>query len=128
MTDTYLGIAAMALVAITATVWIRAIQRVEIPQNRSAFIAIMIVAGALGVEALLGSPGWLGGIPAGLSIFVASLFLLTVIIGGQKASDEAIQVGNTIPGFTSTDEHGQTFDSQTLAGQPVFIKFFRGHW
>jgi peroxiredoxin len=51
-----------------------------------------------------------------------------VSISRQQLGDDAIAVGSTIPSFTATDEHGKIFDSQSLAGQPVLIKFFRGHW
>jgi len=128
MTVTYLGLASLLVVAISTGLWIRGLKRVEIPKNRGGFIAASVVAAGLGVTALAGEPGWLGGIPAGLAVFASTFFLLTVAIGGQKVAGDAIQVGATIPEFTATDEHGQTFDSQSLAGHPVLIKFFRGHW
>jgi peroxiredoxin len=59
---------------------------------------------------------------------VSAFFLFSIAIGDQKLADDAIQVGATIPAFTATDEHGHTFDSQSLAGHPVLIKFFRAHW
>jgi len=128
MGEPYLGWASLVVVAISIRLWIRAFKRVEIPKNRGGFVAAWIVAAGLGLAALLGEPGWLGGVPAGLAVFASAFFLLTVAISGQKVGDEAIQVGATIPHFMATDEHGQTFDSQTLAGHPVLIKFFRGHW
>ena len=128
MTDTLLGFASAAVIAISVALWVRAFQRVAVPENRGVFITAWIVAAALGITALFGEPGWLGGIPAGFSIFAAAFFLGAVAIGGQKVGDDAIQVGGTIPDFTATDEHGQTFNSQSLAGHPVLIKFFRGHW
>jgi cytochrome oxidase Cu insertion factor (SCO1/SenC/PrrC family) len=67
-------------------------------------------------------------IPKNRAVFASTFFLLTVAIGSQKVTDDAIEVGATIPSFTATDEHGQTFDSQSLAGHPALIKFFRGHW
>ena len=63
-----------------------------------------------------------------ISLLAAALLLLTVMIGGQKVGDKAIQIGMTIPAFTAPDEQGRTFDSAALAGNPVLIKFFRGHW
>ena len=128
MGETYLGLASLVVVAISARVWIRAVKRVEIPKNRGGFVAAWVVAAGIGVAALAGEPGWLGGIPAGLAIFASTFLLFTVAVGGQKAGDAAIQVGNTIPDFTATDEHEQPFDSKSLAGHPVLIKFFRGHW
>jgi hypothetical protein len=128
MADAYLGLASLVVVGISIGLWIRALKRVEIPKNRGGFVATWIVAAGLGVTALACEPGWLGGIPAGLAVFASTFLLLTVVVGGQKVGDEAIRVGATIPDFTATDEHGQTFESQSLAGHPVLIKFFRGHW
>jgi hypothetical protein len=128
MDDAYLGLASLAVVGISSHLWIRALKRVAIPKNRGGFVAACVVAAGLGVTALAGEPGWLGGIPAGMAVFASTFFLLTVAIGSQKVTDDAIEVGATIPSFTATDEHGQTFDSQSLAGHPALIKFFRGHW
>ena len=128
MTDSYLGWAALALIALSIGLWIRALRRLEIPRNRASFVATWVVAGGLGVTALAGEPGGWGGIPAGFAVFASLFLLLTVAIGGQKVAGDAIQVGATIPAFTATDEHGQIFDSQSLEGHPVLIKFFRGHW
>ena len=128
MTDAILGFASLGVVAISVGLWIRALKRVEIPENRGFFVAAWVVAAALGVATLVGEPGWTGGIPAAFGIFVSLFFLVTVAIGDQKVGDGAIRVGAPIPDFTATDEHGQKFDSQSLAGHPVLIKFFRGHW
>ncbi len=128
MTDTLLGFASLAVIAIATARWIRAVRRVEIPENRGVFVATWVVAAALGVTALLGEPGWAGGIPAAFGIFASLFFLGTVAVGGQKVGDKAIRVGAKIPDFTAIDEHGQAFDSQSLSGQLVLIKFFRGHW
>jgi hypothetical protein len=128
MGDVFLGFVSVTLVAISIRQWIGRLKRVEIPTNRGGFVATWVVAGGLGVAALAGEPGWLGGIPAGFAVFASAFFLLTVAVGGQKVAGDAIQVGATIPPFAATDEHGQTFDSATLAGHPVLIKFFRGHW
>ena len=128
MGDTVIGLAALVILAISIRLWVRAIKRVEIPANRVGFVAAWIVVAGMGVTALAGEPGWLGGIPAGLALFASLFFLFTVAIGAQKVGEDAIRVGSTIPAFTATDEHGQTFDSESLAGHPVLIKFFRGHW
>jgi len=128
MSDAYLGWASLFITAISIGLWLRTLRRVAIPRNRGGFVAAWVVAAGLGLAALLGEPGWSGGVPAGLAVFASAFFLATVAISRQKVGDGAIGVGATIPEFTATDEHGQTFDSQSLAGHPVLIKFFRGHW
>ena len=128
MTDTLLGIASLTVIGTAGVLWFQRIQRVAIPANRGVFIAVWLVALTLGVAALLGEPGWIGGVPASLGVLGAAFFLATVAIGGQKVGEGAITVGATIPAFTALDEHGTLFDSQSLAGHPALIKFFRGHW
>lgn len=128
MSDAYLGLASLAVVAISIRLWIAAIKRVEVPSNRVGFVAAWVAAAGLGLAALAGEPGWLGGIPASFGVVASCFLLLSVAIGGQKVGDAVIQVGDTIPDFTATDEDGQLFDSMSLAGHPVLIKFFRGHW
>ena len=63
-----------------------------------------------------------------LSIVIGSFFPFSVAIGRQEVAANGIQVGDTIPHFTAVDEHGQLFDSESLHGQVVLMKFFRGHW
>jgi hypothetical protein len=128
MTDTFLGFTCLAVVAISLVLWFRALGRLAIPENRSIYVATWSLAAILGVAAFLGEPGWLGGVPAGIGTFLSVFFLFTVAVSRQKVGDESIQVGDTIPHFTATDEKGEIFDSHNLAGQPVLIKFFRGHW
>jgi hypothetical protein len=128
MGDLYMGLASLVVAAASTCLWILALKRVAIPQNRGGFVAAWLVATGLGVAALAGDPGWLGGIPASLAVIASTFFLLTIAIGGQRVGEDAIRVGDTIPRFSATDEHGQTFDSATLAGHRVLIKFFRGHW
>jgi hypothetical protein len=128
MADTVFGFLSFAVIIVSVAFWIRALRRVEIPENRGVYIAAWIVAATLGVAALLGTPGWFAGTLAGVSIFACAFILLTVAIGGQKVGEHAIQVGAKIPAFAATDEHGQSFDSGSLVGTPALIKFFRGHW
>ena len=40
----------------------------------------------------------------------------------------AIQVGDVLPSFEGIDEFGESFNSESLQGQLVLIKFFRAHW
>jgi hypothetical protein len=128
MQATALGIGALLLTLGTGTLWVRALRRVALPKNRSGFLVVFLLAGALGALALALDPGWIGGVAAGFSIFVALFFALTVAIGKQKAGADAIGIGASLPAFTAIDEHGETFNSLSLAGNPVLIKFFRGHW
>ncbi|MFT5692371.1 MAG: phosphoglycerol transferase MdoB-like AlkP superfamily enzyme [Oceanicoccus sp.] len=128
MYTTALGIGALLLTLACGTLWIRGIRRVALPKNRSVFLVSFLFASVLGAMALVQGVGWVGGVPAVFSIFVALFFTLTVAIGRQKTGEGTITVGASLPAFTAIDEHGETFDSLNLVGNPVLIKFFRGHW
>lgn len=126
--DAWLGFAAFGITAVTAALWFRGIRNVGIPENRGVFVAAWIIAALAGVTALLGSPGWLGGTAATLGTVVPFVLLFTVSISRQKLGAQAIQVGDRIPSFNALDEHGNRFDSESLSGHLVLIKFFRAHW
>jgi hypothetical protein len=128
MQATALGIGALLLTLGAGTLWIRALKQVALPKNRLGFLATFLLAGALGVIALVQGAGWLGGAAAAFSILVALFFALTFAIGDQKVDAQAINVGDPLPAFTAIDEHGEIFNSVSLNGNPVLIKFFRGHW
>ena len=84
MTDTYLGLTSLVITAISVRLWFRALVRVEIPKNRGPFVAAWGIAAGLAVTALLGEPGWLGGIAAGLALLPAGFFPFSVAISRQK--------------------------------------------
>ncbi len=128
MNATVLGILAFLVLAGSMAIWFRKIQAVQIPENRGAFVASWAIAGLLGVTALVQGVGWIGGIPAGISAFAGIFFTVLFFISPQKVGSDAIQVGATLPAFNAPDENGETFESTSLAGKPVLLKFFRGHW
>ncbi len=125
---TSLGFVALAIAVVTVMLWFRQIHEVDIPENRTAFVVVFLAAAALGVGAFVARTRWFGGIAAVVAILVGSFFLFSVAIGRQEVAANGIQVGDTIPHFTAVDEHGQLFDSDSLRGHPVLIKFFRAHW
>ena len=86
MDDVILGWMSIAVMAASVRLWIRAFKRVEIPENRSGFVAAWVIGAALGVVALMGEPGLLGGVPAGIGAGASAFFLLTVAIGKQKVA------------------------------------------
>ena len=125
---TLIGWLAFVVFALAARAWIHAIQTVSIPENRRAYVIASVATLALAGGAFANAPGWLGGVPATIGVIGAVFFLFTFAIGDQRLAAGAIGVGDPIPAFTAQDEHQATFDSADLAGHPVLIKFFRGHW
>lgn len=122
-----IGIAAPLLAIGCTMVWFRMNRDVGIPDNRALFVAVWLIAVALGCVALV-KAGWIGRVAAVPAIAIGLLLLYTVSISEQILPPNAIQVGDTIPAFSAPDEHGELFDSARLRGHPVLIKFFRAHW
>ncbi|MFK7974862.1 MAG: hypothetical protein AB8C02_01925 [Halioglobus sp.] len=128
MTATTLALGSLAIALAAGVQWFRAVHRVAIPENRSGYLLVMLVSALTGIAAFMLGVGWVGGIAAGLAVTIACFFFLTVAISRQVAAQDAIAVGDKLPHFTATDENGEQFDSLALTGNPVLIKFFRGHW
>ncbi len=128
MITTALGILAFLMLAGSMAIWFRKIQTVQIPENRFAFVATWAISGLLGVTALVQGVGWIGGILAGIAAIAGIFFTVLFFISPQKVGSDAIQVGARLPAFNAPDEHGETFESSSIAGKPVLLKFFRGHW
>jgi hypothetical protein len=128
MSGTVLGFIAFAVVFVTGFLWFRRIHAVSLPEDRRGFVAAMLMGLALGITALASGAGWLGGVPAGLAIFLSTFFAFTVAISAQKGGAGAFQLGQPLPDFSAPDQDGRPFQLSSLAGQPVLLKFFRGHW
>lgn len=122
------GFLALLLVVGAGVVWFRAAGRVRLPNNRSVFVASWLAGVACGIAALVQGAGWIGGVPAVVSIIGGSFLTFTVAISRQQVAADVIAVGQTLPDFDAVDENGDGFEASSLAGKPVLIKFFRGHW
>jgi len=127
-TGTKMGVLALVMAVGTLTLWFYQVSQVALPENRTAFVVFFLAAAALGVAAFFKGAGW-GGRSAALVAILIGLFLpFTVAISRQQVASHGIDVGATIPRFTALDDTRDRFDSDSLRGHPVLIKFFRGHW
>ena len=126
---TKLGIAALALAVGTTVLWFRLTGTVGLPDSRAGFVVAWLGAAALGVFAFIRGTSIPGALPPVLGMLVSGFLLYTVYISPQTLDiAKSIKVGDTIPHFTALDGHGETFDSASLHGHLVLIKFFRAHW
>jgi hypothetical protein len=128
MGGTLLGILAFLLVAGSMALWFQRIQSVQIPSDRRIFVACWAGGAALGVLALTQGAGWIGGIPAGIAVAAGAFFSALVFVSPQRVADNAIQVGERLRDFSAMDENGDEFSISSMAGKPLLLKFFRGHW
>jgi len=127
-TGTKLGLLALAVALVCFVSWFYQARQVDIPENRTVFVAAFLTAVALGIAALVKGAGWVGRIAAVVAIFIGTLLPFTVGVSRQEVASNAIRVGDTIPSFSAPDDRGELFDSARLRGHPVLIKFFRAHW
>ena len=125
---TTLGFAALGVAVITVALWFRQIDQVALPENRTLFVVSYLTALAMGVGAFVARTRWFGAIPALLAIMIGCFFPFSVAISRQEVATTGIQIGQTIPHFKALNRHGELFDSASLDGKPVLMKFFRGHW
>lgn len=126
---TKLGIASLVLALGTAVLWFYMTRETGLPDNRTPFVIAFLAAAVLGVAAYIKGTSLLGGLPPVVGILVGLFLPFTVYISPQTLEEgAAIKVGDTIPPFTATDSNGETFDSASLSGHLVLIKFFRAHW
>jgi cytochrome oxidase Cu insertion factor (SCO1/SenC/PrrC family) len=86
------------------------------------------LAVVLGFAAFVRGTRWFGGLAAVVAILIGIFLPFTMSISRQEVAAGAIQVGDTIPHFKAVDEFGERFDSASLHGHLVLIKFFRAHW
>jgi peroxiredoxin len=54
--------------------------------------------------------------------------LLVRTQSAQSRNVPRVAVGAPILDFTAPDEHGRPFRLSSLAGRPILLKLFRGHW
>lgn len=128
-TGTIIGIAALVLAIGTAMRWFYLTGYVGLPDDRTLFAATFLFAAVLGITAYVKGTSVLGGFPPAVAILIGVFLPFTMYISPQTLDDGAsIKVGDTIPRFTAPDDVGNTFDSASLNGHLVLIKFFRAHW
>lgn len=125
---TKLGLAALGVALAFFFGWFAMNNAVGIPENRTFFVIGWLLAVFLGVGAFVRGTKWYGGIAAVVGIFIGTFLPMTVYISPQQVGEGAIQVGDTIPQFKAVDEFGEGFNSESLQGHLVLIKFFRAHW
>lgn len=124
-----LGPIGFVVFAVASGLWIRALLRLVVPKDRTAYVVAWAAAGALGFLALVfGDGGAMLRVPAWIAVTAGPFLLFTVAISRQVSGANAIAVGDTIPAFSARDERGRLVDSASLHGHLVLIKFFRAHW
>jgi len=128
MTGDVFGFIAFALVAVPGARWLWLMQRVEIPADRTFYIATSAAAVPIGIAAFVFGASLTGGVAAGLAIAGGSVFVALCAASAQAKTTPTVSVGNAVVDFTAPDDGGQPFPLARLRGRPFLLKFFRGHW
>ncbi|MDP6471540.1 MAG: hypothetical protein QGI81_11165 [Pseudomonadales bacterium] len=128
-TGTRLGIAALALAVGSVMLWLYLARQVNLPDDRTLFVLVFLCAAALGVSAYVKGTSIPGGIAPALAIVIGLFLPFTIAISPQELeAGRVIRVEDTIPHLTAQDDQGAIFDSTSLSGHLVLIKFLRAHW
>lgn len=125
---TKLGILGLVVALLCGGMWSYLSRRVAIPEDRTLFVIGFLLALALGLGAFVRGTRWYGGLAAVVAILIGTLVPFTIAVSRQDVGVGAVQVGDTMPHFRAVDEFGEWFDSESLQGHLVLIKFFRAHW
>jgi len=128
MNATTIGCLGFVIAAGTWALWFRRVSAVNIPENRTGFVLTMALAALLGIASFARGPGWVGAVAAGLAILLGGFFLFTVAIGAQKGGTGRFRIGEKMPEIRAPADDGQIFEVASLTGNPLLLKFFRGHW
>jgi len=130
MIDSGLPLAGLAfgLIVSAFVLFQRFIARVEIGRRRWLLNTLVTAAIVSAIAAFAQGVGIAGGLLSGLSLLVGTAYFVLLALAGQSKQPPAFVVGGPLPDFTAPDETGATFDLSSLAGRPVLMKFFRGHW
>ncbi len=127
-TGTKLALLALVMAVASTAFWFYLAAQVALPENRIGFVVLFVGAAVLGITAFFKGAGWGGRGAAVVAIIVGSFLTFTIAISRQEVADQGIVVGATMPQFTAPLDTGELFDSSSLDGRLVLIKFFRAHW
>ena len=120
-----LGLASLLVGLVATGRWFLLAWRVDIPRNPTLFRLAWGAGLVLGIAALVLATND-GFAPWGVGVGIVLLYLS--FTGAQRADGALVDVGDAMPAFAGVDDTGAEFDSTSLVGSRVLLKFFRGHW
>jgi hypothetical protein len=129
------GMNALLLAILAATLeaglwayWFLLIRRVSVPDDRRLYVLAHVCGLGLGLVSLALGSGPTVHFFGALAVVGAAGFLALRAQSAQPRLVPAVAPGDPILDFTLRDHRGRPFDSASLRGRPVLLKFFRGHW
>lgn len=123
-----LAFLAFVIVLAAASYWMWLAFKVRIPHNRIPFMAAWGGGALLGLWTLLTSVTTPSAILALIAVFLGGLLVFFASTSAQMTASRKVGIGDPLPAISAPDENGEVFDTASLAGSPLLLKFFRGHW
>ena len=120
-----IGLIGLLIVLASTARWFWRAWQVDIPKSPRNFQMLLLtglLCGAISLYLGFNDPA------ASWAIGVAVVLIFLTATGAQRVDGEMVEVGDKIPSFSGFDDQGKPFDSSSLAGQRILLKFFRGHW
>ena len=105
---TRIGFLALAISVGMFLIWFIINARVGVPEDRTPFVAVWVVAVILGISAFVRGTRWYGGVAAVLGILIGVFLPLTIAVSKQGLAADAIAVGDPLPQFEAIDEFGDS--------------------
>lgn len=120
-----IGLIGFVIVVAAAARWFWRAWNVDLPKTPRTFQSLLLIGLICGAVSL-----YMGfdDVFAGWAIGVAVVLIFLTATGAQRVDGEMIEVGDKVPAFSGVDDQGDAFDSASMNGSPVLLKFFRGHW
>ncbi|MBW2243643.1 MAG: hypothetical protein JRH01_16795 [Deltaproteobacteria bacterium] len=128
MSATPLALLGAALLGGALFFWFRMMNDVALEGRRWIPLSMVGASVLLAIATFSGDAGLLANILAGTTAALGAGFLFLAVLSPQSKQRPAIELGNPLPDFAAPDENGQPFAISSVAGKPILLKFFRGHW
>ncbi len=91
-------------------------------------IALQVGAVAAAAIAVARSPSALVIAPSVFALTLGGLFLFLITQRKTPVGDIRVGVGDSLLPFAAKNSDGSNFESASLAGRRILLKFFRGGW
>jgi len=123
-----LSFLALGIVFATWGVYLSTIPKNTVPAKLLPSVALQTLGAASAVFAMVRQPSVTVIVPSAMALMMASLFLYLLSQRKTPIGKITVAVGESLPPLSLQTIDGGNFESASLAGKRVLLKFFRGSW